>query len=157
MDNRQVRFAIHSGAVENWQILEQLQELFNLGTHWAQGRSCADLAVAWANSEPVVTVWDGDLLIGHARAISDGVFRATIWDVVIHPAYQGRGLGRKLVQTVLAHPKVARVERVYLTTTNQREFYERIGFVPNTTTTMVLYNRPTIANPLIAGAVLEPQ
>ncbi len=155
MDNRQIYFAIHSGAVEHGQILEQLQELFNLGTHWAQGRSCADLAVAWANSEPVVTVWDGDLLIGHARAISDGVFRATIWDVVIHPAYQGRGLGRKLVQTVLAHPKVAKVERVYLTTTNQREFYERIGFVPNTTTTMVLYNRSPRQVPPVAELELQ--
>jgi N-acetylglutamate synthase-like GNAT family acetyltransferase len=52
-------------------------------------------------------------------------------------------LGRKLVQTVLAHPKLARVERVYLTTTNQQEFYERIGFVANTSTTMVLYNNPS--------------
>jgi len=128
--------------MDNPDLLEQLQHLFDVAAFWAKGRTCADLAVAWANSEPVVTAWDGDRLIGHARAISDGVFRATIWDVVIHPDYQGRGLGRKLVQTVLAHPKLARVERVYLTTTNQREFYEKIGFVPNTSTTMVLHNNP---------------
>lgn len=100
-----------------------------------------DMAVAIANSRPVVTVWDGDQLIGFARATSDGMYRATIWDVVIHPRYQGAGLGRKLVETVLMHPHVRNAERVYLMTTNQQEFYKRIGFEPNSTTTMVLFNQ----------------
>ncbi len=102
-----------------------------------------ELAIAIAHSDPVVTVWDGDRMIGFARATSDGIYRATIWDVVIHPDYQGAGLGRKLVQTVLSHPHMCRVERVYLMTTNQQAFYERIGFTENATTTMVLHNSPT--------------
>ena len=59
---------------------------------------------------------------------------------MIHPEYRGCGLGGKLVETVLSHPVVNKVERVYLTTTNQQSFYARIGFKPNSTTTMVLYN-----------------
>ncbi|NEQ32809.1 MAG: GNAT family N-acetyltransferase, partial [Leptolyngbya sp. SIO4C5] len=98
------------------------------------------------HSNPVVTVWDGDRLIGFSRATSDGVYRATIWDVVIHPDYQGAGLGRKLVQTVLGHPHMSRVERVYLMTTHQQRFYERIGFETNSTTTMVLFNQPMSAH-----------
>lgn len=89
----------------------------------------------------MVTAWDGDYLVGFARATSDGIYRATIWDVVIHPTYQGAGLGRKLVQTVLGHPHMSRVERVYLMTTHQQQFYERIGFQENQTTTMVLFNQ----------------
>jgi N-acetylglutamate synthase-like GNAT family acetyltransferase len=89
----------------------------------------------------VVTVWNERQLIGFARAISDGIYRATIWDVIVHPDYQGAGLGRKLVETVLAHPRINRVERVYLMTTNQENFYRRIGFQSNATTTMVLFNR----------------
>jgi N-acetylglutamate synthase-like GNAT family acetyltransferase len=81
-------------------------------------------------------------LIGFSRATSDGIYRATIWDVVIHPDYRGAGLGRKLVETVLSHPRMNRVERVYLMTTHQQSFYERIGFQCNSTTTMVLYNQP---------------
>ncbi|MEO1466548.1 MAG: GNAT family N-acetyltransferase, partial [Cyanobacteria bacterium J06633_1] len=81
--------------------------------------------------------------IGFARATSDGIYRAAIWDVIVDPDYQGVGLGRKLVQTVLSHPLVCKVERVYLTTTHQQSFYERIGFERNETTTMVLYNSPT--------------
>ena len=60
--------------------------------------------------------------------------------MIIDSDYQGVGLGRKLVQTVLSHPLVSKVERVYLTTTHQQSFYERIGFERNETTTMVLYN-----------------
>lgn len=129
--------------------LQQLLHLFRLAAFWAQDRTREDLATAIAHSHPVVTAWDGVNLIGFARATSDGVYRATIWDVVIHPDYQGAGLGRRLVETVLGHPHVDRAERVYLMTTNQQAFYDRIGFQTNTTTTMVLFNQPLgIACPL---------
>lgn len=120
--------------------LGQLQELFNVTAFWAKARSLEDLATAIAYSDPVVTVWDGEQMIGFTRGTSDGVFRATIWDVVIHPDYQGLGLGRKLVETLISHPRMCRVERVYLMTTHQQKFYERIGFKENQTTTMVLHN-----------------
>lgn len=128
--------------------LQQVRDLLQIGAFWAQNRTLEDLAVALANSEPVVTAWDGHRLMGFARVTSDGVYRATLWDVVIHPDYRGGGLGRKLVQTALAHPKVARVERVYLMTSSQQRFYERIGFEENLTTTLVLHNRrPAVVLP----------
>jgi N-acetylglutamate synthase-like GNAT family acetyltransferase len=120
--------------------LDQLVGLFQAGAFWARERTREQMAIAVSNSFPVVTAWDGDRLIGFARATSDGVFRATIWDVVISPDYQGSGLGRKLVETLVAHPHMSRVERVYLMTTRQQGFYQRIGFEENTSTTMVLYN-----------------
>ena len=55
---------------------------------------------------------------------------------------RGAGLGRKLVETVISHPHMSNVERVYLMTTNQKQFYERVGFSENETTTMVLMNHP---------------
>jgi N-acetylglutamate synthase-like GNAT family acetyltransferase len=118
--------------------LDQLQELFNLAAFWASDRRRQDLQVAISNSNPVISAWDADRLIGFARGNSDGVYRATIWDVVVHPDYQGAGLGRKLVETILADPMVAHVEKVYLMTTNQQRFYEKIGFRTNGSTTMVL-------------------
>ncbi|MCS6814035.1 MAG: GNAT family N-acetyltransferase [Cyanobacteria bacterium] len=132
--------------------VEQLQALFQVAAFWAQNRRSEDLIVAITNSKPVVTVWEGDRLIGFARATSDGVYRATIWDVVIHPNYQGAGLGRKLVETILMHPHMNRVERTYLMTTHQQQFYERIGFQVNSTTTMVLYNRPPVGLPTLETA-----
>jgi ribosomal protein S18 acetylase RimI-like enzyme len=129
--------------------LNQLKRLFEITAFWATTRDLHGLTVAIANSNPVVTVWDRQHLIGFARATSDGIYRATIWDVVIHPEYQGAGLGRKLVETLLSHPLMNRVERVYLMTTHQQSFYKRIGFQENATTTMVLYNQPEF-NPIPA-------
>ncbi len=134
--------------------IQQLKRLFELTAFWARERKLEDLAVAIANSDPVITVWEGERLIGLARATSDGIYRATIWDVIIHPEYQGVGLGRKLVETLLSHPRMNRVERVYLMTTHQQRFYERIGFEENSTTTMVLYNNQTFTRELTTHEVL---
>ncbi|MEA5617911.1 GNAT family N-acetyltransferase [Cronbergia sp. UHCC 0137] len=140
MKYSQIHFSDRSCEID----LYQLQELLNLSAFWAKGRSIKDLGIAIANSEPVISVHDQEQLIGFARATSDGIYRATIWDVVIHPDYRGNGLGIKLVETVLIHPKVRLVERVYLMTTNQKEFYEKIGFAVNNTTTMVLNNQSNL-------------
>ncbi len=142
MDYRHIQFCDQRSQVD----FGQLQELFNLAAFWASDRDLADLKIAVANSDPVITMWDCDRLVGFARATSDGIYRATIWDVVVHPNYQGEGLGRKLVQTVLSHPKISHVERVYLTTTHQRSFYEKIGFELNSSTTLVLCNRTVSLN-----------
>jgi N-acetylglutamate synthase-like GNAT family acetyltransferase len=142
MDCSHIQFCDYKEKVN----LKQLQELLQIAAFWAKERQVDDLALAIENSEPVITAWDKERLIGFARATSDGIYRATIWDVVIHPDYQGAGLGRRLVETVLGHPKMNRVERVYLMTTHQQHFYERIGFELNTSTTMVLYN-PLVASP----------
>lgn len=136
MDCRHIQFQDNKSIID----LKQLQNLFQQAAFWARDRDMEEMSIAIANSNPTITVWDGDRLIGFARATSDGIYRATIWDVVIHPDYQGAGLGRKLVQTVIAHPHVNRVERIYLMTTHQQHFYERIGFEENQTTTMVLYS-----------------
>ncbi|WP_448572409.1 GNAT family N-acetyltransferase [Trichothermofontia sp.] len=138
MDCRHIQFYSDPDRID----LSQLQQLFNLAAFWARARSLSDLEIALAHSKPVVSMWDYDRLIGFARATSDGVYRATIWDVVVHPDYQGLGLGRKLVETVLSDPHICRVERVYLMTTYQQPFYERIGFQANASTTMVLHNQP---------------
>lgn len=124
--------------------LVQLQQLFNLAAFWAKDRPLEDLAIAIKHSEPVITVWHDSRVVGFARATSDGIYRATIWDVVVHPEYRRIGLGSKLVETIISHPHMCRVERVYLMTTHQTKFYEKIGFQTNTTTTMVLFNRENL-------------
>ena len=150
MNCSQIQFCAYKLRID----LNQLQALFQSCAFWAQERSIEDLDVAIANSEPVISVWDQRRLIGFARATSDGIYRATIWDVIVHPNYQGCGLGRRLVETVLSHPRMNRVERVYLMTTQQQRFYERIGFEYNSSTTMVLHNQPQL-RPLPAPGILQ--
>jgi N-acetylglutamate synthase-like GNAT family acetyltransferase len=136
MDCRYIQFSSDKSRVD----FHQLQFLFQLAAFWAKERTLKDLEIAVMNSNPVVTVWNYQQMIGFARATSDGVYRATIWDVVIHPQYQGHGLGRKLVETVISHPLLNRVERIYLMTTHQQDFYKRIGFAENRSSTMILEN-----------------
>ena len=133
-DNRRICFSVNSADVDYVQLLE----LFRRNAFWASDRCIEDLEIAVAHSHPVVTVWDGDRLIGFARATSDGIYRAVLWDVVVDGDYRKQGLGRKLVETLIAHPDMQRVERVYLFTTYQQDFYRRIGFEENTSSTMVL-------------------
>jgi ribosomal protein S18 acetylase RimI-like enzyme len=132
MDHRQVRFCEgltpHPPSDTTPSDLAQLQTLFQVAAFWAQDRAVEDLGIAIAHSHPIISVWNHDTLIGFARATSDGIYRATIWDVVIHPDYRSAGLGRQLVQTLLAHPHLNRVET----------FYERIGFEVNANSTLVL-------------------
>jgi ribosomal protein S18 acetylase RimI-like enzyme len=137
MEVQSIRFCDRSADLD----LYQLQTLLNKSAFWAIDRRIEDLEIAISRSEPVVSAWDEEKLIGFARAVSDGIYRATIFDVVVDCDYQRLGLGRKLVETVLAHPCMKRVERIYLTTTHQQSFYERLGFVINNSTTMRLDSR----------------
>ena len=167
MDHRPIRFreglsALNSNVADNpvsTAALEPLIELMQTAAFWACDRTPEDWAIALRHSHPIISVWDRSHLIGFARATSDGIFRATIWDVVIHPNYRGEGLGRKLVQTLLAHPHISKVERVSLITTHQQSFYEGIGFKCNTSTTMVLHQRnaPRLAEQRISLGNHKPE
>lgn len=147
MDSRHIQFR-YTKALSKAQ-LAQLCALFRKTAFWAKDRSAGDMERAIAHSHPIVTAHSTEQLVGFARATSDGVFRATIWDVMIDPDFQGAGLGRRLVETLIAHPHMNSVERIYLMTTHQQRFYERIGFERNNTTTMVL------RNPLLAECLIE--
>ncbi len=116
----------------------EIQDLFDAGAFWAQGRRIEDIELMIQMSNPVVSARIDNRLVGFARATGDGVYRAVIWDVVVDPACQGQGIGRQLVEALLTHPLLCSVERVYLMTTFQQGFYEKLGFVKNASTTMVL-------------------
>jgi aralkylamine N-acetyltransferase len=69
-------------------------------------------------------------LIGFARATSDHAFNATLWDVVIHPDYQSKGLGKKLVDRVIMELRSADISNVTLfADPHVVDFYRRLGFV----------------------------
>jgi ribosomal protein S18 acetylase RimI-like enzyme len=108
--------------------LHQLQRLLDRNSFWAQGRSKAALAAMLRGSAVVVSVWQSRQLVGFGRASSDGLFRAVLWDVVVAEEHQGCGVGRSIVATLLEHPRLHRVERIYLMTSNSAGFYTQLGF-----------------------------
>ena len=121
----------------------QVQALFNANSFWGVGRSRSALMRMLLGSCVVVSAWQAGRLVGLGRATSDGVFRAVLWDVVVASEQQGQGLGRRIVNSLLAHPAVAKAERVYLMTTNSSGFYEKMGFkIQHGQQLLVLYRKP---------------
>ena len=108
--------------------LLKLQRLFRKHAFWPQERTTADLRRMLTGSPVVVSLWRGKRLVGFGRASSDGIHRAVLWDIVVAGDLQGRGLGRQVVEALLDSPRLRRVERVYLMTTNSAGFYQQLGF-----------------------------
>ncbi len=139
MNGHHLQWSAHCDQVD----LHQLQALLAGTANSETGeRRIEELGRALANSSPVISVWDGEKMIGLARATSDGIYRAVLWDVVIHPDYQVGELERQLVEAILSHPRMNRVERVYFMNSHQQRFYETLGFQSNPSTTMVLDLHP---------------
>lgn len=67
--------------------------------------------------------------IASARATTDGAKRATIYDVVVDPRWQGRGVGRAVLELLLDHPQIRGCGIVDLCTRDAMEFYRGLGFV----------------------------
>ena len=57
----------------------------------------ASLEQAIAGTTEFATAWDGDRLVGTARSITDGSQNALIATVVVDPAYQGLGVGERMM------------------------------------------------------------
>lgn len=71
-----------------------------------------------------------DKLIGLARATSDHVFNATIWDVLVDPAYQGQGLGKALVEQMVRTLLQRDITNITLfADANVVKFYQELGFM----------------------------
>ena len=93
-------------------------------------RNAAEVKRAFANSYLCCFAWVDGQLVGAARAMSDGVYYATVMDVAVDPGYQGAGIGRKMMSALLRRLPV---QKVYLTTVPGKEgFYEKLGFLHET-------------------------
>ena len=103
---------------------------------WAKNRTVADATEMLRQSDLVLCAWDGDRLVGFGRVLTDFVYRATIWDVIVDQAYQKQGIGTQLVQRMLNHPRLNKVELFWLCT-RRPGFYEKLGFSSKEQTGMV--------------------
>ena len=113
----------------------QLLGLFHQAP-WAKGRSLDDAKEMLRHTDLTLCAWDGDRLIGFGRVLTDFIYRATIWDVIVDRAYQGQGVGTEIVRRILHHPRLERVEHFWLCT-RRPGFYEKLGFSSKEQTGMV--------------------
>lgn len=83
-------------------------------------------------------------IIGFGRAISDGVFNAAIYDVVVHRDFQKQGIAKKIMQFLL--DKLKNVSCVHLISTiGNEEFYRKLGF-KKVKTGMARYLNPVLSD-----------
>jgi predicted GNAT family N-acyltransferase len=110
----------------------QVSDLMDLykNEFWSDKRTRQDVVKMLASTDVIIGLVDEcDRLIGITRVLTDFVYRAMIFDVIIKPTHRKRGLGAKLMDAVLNHPELQTVEHFYLNCLpNMMPFYERWGF-----------------------------
>ena len=72
---------------------------------------------------------DKEKLVGFISVISDGVADVFLVDLMVHPAYQKQGLGKKIVHQAVKYSKSIGVQCVHVTfNQTEEEFYRKCGF-----------------------------
>ena len=108
--------------------LIKLQKLLDNNTFWAKNRTINDLKECLANSDVVISLWVGEEIVGFGRALTDGIYRGVLWDIVIDQNHQGKGFGTLIVKNLLSAKKIKNTKKLYLMTTNKKLFYSQFNF-----------------------------
>ena len=121
-----VRIAIEQPSETDVEIIHaRLRE-----TYWSPGIPRDVVARACANSICAIARDERGALIGFARVVTDQATFAWVCDVIVLPGRQGKGVGRALVQTFLAHPDLQGLRRWLLGTKDAHGVYAPLGFTP---------------------------
>ena len=95
-------------------------------TYWADKRSRSLIEQSIENSLCFVLLHSGQQ-VGFARAVTDYATFAWICDVIVSPEHRGTGLGKWMVECIIAHPQLQN-GTLLLRTRDAHTLYERYGF-----------------------------
>jgi ribosomal protein S18 acetylase RimI-like enzyme len=111
---------------------EQIDELFELYQQedWTKDRKIDEIRIMLKHCKIIGLVDEAtNKLVGFTRIVTDYVYRATVYDVIVLKEYHGKGLGRQLMENIINHPQLKNIERVDLYTGEEKtEFYKKWGF-----------------------------
>ena len=95
---------------------------------------------SFQNSFKIVTAWDGDTIVGAGRMVSDGYCYGWVHDVSVLPEYQGKGIGKGVMNELMT---LERSLLIGLTSSfTGIEFYKSLGFKKHKTA-MAKYPGPS--------------
>ena len=106
----------------------KLLKLLDKNAFWAKNRTINDLKKCLANSDVIISIWVGNEIVGFGRALTDGIYRGVLWDVVIDQNHQGKGFGKLIVKKILSSKEIKNTKKIYLMTTNKKLFYSQMDF-----------------------------
>ncbi|WP_312699030.1 GNAT family N-acetyltransferase [Sedimentibacter sp.] len=111
---------------------EQLHKLF-VSVGWSDGSETLDMInnynIPFINSTLVVSAWKNERLIGAVRVLSDKMFRSIIYDLLVLPEFQNKGIGKELLKRCIEHFPGS--EWLVQTTEEISGYYEKNGFKIN--------------------------
>ena len=114
--------------------IDDLVELFR-HTYWAPHRTHDDVAELIRNTDYNFGVVEErtNRVVAYTRVLSDHVYRAVVYDVVVHPDFRGKGLGMVVLEAAVSHPEVKDLEYLCLfCKPDVVELYKKIGFTDDT-------------------------
>ena len=110
----------------------QIKQVFELYSHawWAKDRSFEQTVECINGSQVCIGVVDSNgKVIGFARAITDFIFKAMIFDVIVCPNHRNKGLGNKVMRSIQRHDKLKNVRHFELYCLPDMEaYYSNLGF-----------------------------
>ena len=118
--------------------LKKLQKLLDRNAFWAKSRTISELKKCLANSDVIISIWVGNEIVGFGRALTDGIYRGVLWDIVIDQNHQGKGFGTLIVKNLLSSKKIKNTKKLYLMTTNKKFFYSQFDFKEVTTQNLLI-------------------
>ncbi len=107
---------------------------------WSSANKPDELFNALLNSHSLVTAWDDEKLVGIGNALSDGYLVVYYPHLVIHPDYQGQGIGKRILNKFQKrygsfHQQILVADGAAI------DFYEKCGFEKaGQTRSMWIYN-----------------
>ena len=105
---------------------EELERLF-LAVEWSSGHFPEKLTIAMKNYNTVYSAWDGTKLVGMICVMDDGIMNAYAHYLLVDPEYQGKTIGRTLVDMVkVKYKDYMRI--VVVAYDKELHFYEACGF-----------------------------
>ena len=119
---------------------EDLQDLYQF-TRWGRSRQLEQIAKMLEGTSMCFSVRDKGHLVAFCRVLTDYVFRASLWDILVHPDYQGKGLGSRLQTYALDHPALRNIPIVVTYTSELTGFMGKLGFEPREGL-LILQKRP---------------
>jgi len=112
---------------DRWRVDREAVHAFLADSYWARGIS-REIVERSIRHSLCFGIYRGDIQAGFARVVTDHATFAYLADVFVLPVHRGRGLGKWMMECILAHPDLQGLRRFLLGTRDAHGLYARFGF-----------------------------